>query len=129
MEKLIINSTINTPTVELLPDTGEIKISGRSSPENPHIFYEPIYNWFIEYRKKNKVECTKVDLKLDYFNTASAKIILHLLYEIEKLYKLGNDVIVNWHYPEDDETHKEAGEDYQSILTVPFELVSYEQKK
>ncbi len=40
MEKLIINSTINTPTVELLPDTGEIKISGRSSPENPHIFYE-----------------------------------------------------------------------------------------
>jgi hypothetical protein len=40
--------------------------------------------------------------------------------------KNGNDIVVKWHYESDDEDMMEAGEDYKSIINVPFELVEIE---
>ncbi|MBO7596417.1 MAG: SiaC family regulatory phosphoprotein [Bacteroidales bacterium] len=33
------------------------------------------------------------------------------------------EVVINWYYEEDDEDMLEAGEDYQSILKLPFKMV------
>jgi hypothetical protein len=33
------------------------------------------------------------------------------------------EVEVNWYYEEDDEDMLEAGEDYESIIRVPFKMI------
>jgi len=37
-----------------------------------------------------------------------------------------NEVEVNWYYEEDDEDMLEAGEDYESIIRVPFKMMEIE---
>jgi hypothetical protein len=41
------------------------------------------------------------------------------------MYEAGKDVLVRWHFPDDDEDMEEAGEEYADIVEVPFEQVSY----
>ncbi|MBQ5513471.1 MAG: SiaC family regulatory phosphoprotein, partial [Bacteroidales bacterium] len=60
-----------------------------------------------------------------YFNTASSKLLLDILMKLEQLSEDGNDVLVRWYYPEDDEDMQEAGEEYSDIVDVPFEQVPY----
>ena len=34
-----------------------------------------------------------------------------------------HDVVIFWYYEEDDEDMLEAGEDYESIIRIPFKMV------
>ena len=47
--------------------------------------------------------------------------------KLELIHKKGNPVEVNWYYEEDDEDMFEAGEDYQSIIRVPFKMIEIEE--
>ena len=46
--------------------------------------------------------------------------------KLEELHENGNDVLIKWYYPDDDEDMQEAGEEYAEIVDVPFEQISYE---
>ncbi|MBR2886883.1 MAG: SiaC family regulatory phosphoprotein, partial [Bacteroidales bacterium] len=74
---------------------------------------------------QNPLEKTVFNFKLEYFNTASSKLLLDVLLKLEDMYDAGHDVLVKWHYPDDDEDMEEAGEEYADIVEVPFEQVSY----
>jgi hypothetical protein len=63
-----------------------------------------------------------VNIQLEYFNTSSSKCILDVFKKLEAIYKSGNEVVINWFYEEDDEDMLEAGEDYQSIIKIPFKM-------
>ena len=41
---------------------------------------------------------------------------------IEKTDK-GKELVLKWYYEEDDEDMLEAGEDYESIIRVPFKMI------
>ena len=63
-------------------------------------------------------------MQLEYFNTSSSKCILDVFKKLENLHnKSVAEVVINWYYEEDDEDMLEAGEDYQSILKLPFKMV------
>ncbi|HCY01257.1 MAG TPA: nuclear pore complex subunit [Bacteroidales bacterium] len=119
MELISIEGTPKTPTVSMNPQTGVIEIKGRSIPENSIEFYKPIVDWLEEYSKATAAK-TVVNIHLEYFNTSSSKCILDVF---KKLEALKNNVIVNWYYEEDDEDMLEAGEDYESIIKVPFKMI------
>jgi len=122
MELIKIEGTPKTPTVTMNPETGVIEIKGRSIPENSIEFYKPIVDWLDEYAG-SPVEKTVVNMQLEYFNTSSSKCILDVFKKLEVLKKNQNDVIINWYYEEDDEDMLEAGEDYESIIKVPFKMI------
>ncbi|HOK60987.1 MAG: DUF1987 domain-containing protein [Tenuifilum sp.] len=122
MELLNIEGTPKTPTVILNPSTGVIEIKGRSIPENSIEFYRPVVEWLDEYIK-NPQPNTVVNVQLEYFNTSSSKCILDVFKKLEVLKKNQKDVIINWYYEEDDEDMLEAGEDYESIIKVPFKMI------
>ena len=42
MKELIIEKTSSTPLVVFNPETGQLKIEGRSIPENPGEFFETL---------------------------------------------------------------------------------------
>jgi len=124
MEAIKIKGTEDTPNVILDAADNIMEISGRSLPEDVSSFYGPILNWLTEYSKKPNPK-TIFNFKLVYFNTASSKLILDILMKLEDLTKKGNEVLVKWYYPEDDEDMQEAGNEYADIVEVPFEQISY----
>lgn len=124
MEVIKIKGTDDTPSVILDKDNEIFEISGRSLPEDVTTFYEPILNWLEEYAENPNAK-TIFSFKLVYFNTASSKLLLDILMKLEEMYENGNDVLIKWYYPEDDEDMEEAGEEYADIVDIPFEQVSY----
>lgn len=124
MEVIKIIGTDDTPSVTLDAQNDLFEISGRSLPEDVAAFYEPILDWLDRYSESPN-EKTVFNFKLVYFNTASSKLLLDILLKLEEIYEAGNDVLIRWHFPEDDEDMEEAGEEYADIVEVPFEQVSY----
>lgn len=97
-------------------------IEGRSTHENPARFYRLLIS-----KLKDDLVFTdgemKIDFKLEYFNTPSSLVLLGVLKKLQALNAPGNEVIINWHYDEEDEDLLEAGQDYSTILDFPFNLV------
>jgi hypothetical protein len=123
MEPIIIEGTQKTPSVNFDADSGVFEIKGRSIPENSIDFYKPLIEWLEEYAKEAK-EKTVVNVQLEYFNTSSSKCILDVFKKLEAINKMPkNEVVINWYYEEDDEDMLEAGEDYESIIRVPFKMI------
>lgn len=122
MEVFKILGTDDTPGVTLDAANDIFEISGRSLPEDVNAFYKPIIDWMDKYNLAPKAK-TIFYFRLVYFNTASSKMLLDVLMKLEELYKTGNDVVVRWQYPYDDEDMKEAGEEYADIVDVPFEQI------
>jgi len=122
MEPIIIEGTPKTPTVHFDAGQGVFKLEGRSIPENSVEFYKPLVDWLDQYKEK-PLPKTTVEVKLEYFNTSSSKCILDVFKKLEMIHKAKNDVEIKWYYEEDDEDMLEAGEDYESIIRVPFEMI------
>ena len=127
MESIKIDGTPKTPTVNFDIESGLLELIGRSIPENSIEFYKPVLEGLDQYSGSPK-EKTKVNIKLEYFNTSSSKCILDVLKKLEGIHKSGSEVIINWHFEEDDEDMEEAGEDYQAIIQVPFNMVEVEEE-
>lgn len=122
MEALLIEGTQKTPGVHFEPAKGVLEIKGRSIPENSIEFYKPLVDWLEEY-SNSPSDKTVVNVHLEYFNTSSSKCILDVFKKLESLHKNNNNVQINWYYEEDDEDMLEAGEDYESIIRVPFKMI------
>ncbi len=126
MDTLIIEGSSKTPKVLFDAEKGELLLEGRSIPENSLAFYIPLMEWLEEYASEVKTSIT-VHMKLEYFNTSSSKCILDFFRKLETILNRGNEVVVNWHYEIDDEDMMEAGEDYDAIIGLKFNLI--EQKE
>ena len=122
MEPIIIEGTAKTPTVKFDSIEGLFRLEGRSIPENSVEFYKPLVDWLETY-KDSPLQKTVVEVKLEYFNTSSSKCILDVFKKLEVIHKAKNEVQIKWFYEEDDEDMLEAGEDYESIIRVPFEMI------
>lgn len=122
MEVIKITGTDDTPSVNLDKDKGIFEMSGRSLPEDVTAFYQKILDWISEYVKSPNNK-TEFNFKLEYFNTASSKVILDILLKFEEIVENGKEVVVKWHYNSDEEDMLEAGEEYADIVNIPFEYI------
>ena len=125
MDALIIEATDDTPKVVLDPSNNNFEFSGKSLPEDVTTFYGPVMDWLDGYAEATNPK-TVVKFNLVYFNTASSKLILDILFKLEEIFDDGNDISVEWHYQEEDEDMEEAGEEYGDLVEMPLELKSYE---
>lgn len=123
MERIVIEGTPKTPTINFDMGAGTLEIRGRSIPENSIEFYKPLVEHLERYGSSPKSN-TNVNIQLEYFNTSSSKCILDVFKKLEAIQKGGSSaVIINWYYEQDDEDMLEAGEDYQAIISVPFKMI------
>lgn len=124
MEKLFIEGAEDTPKIVLDPENGIFEISGRSLPEDVREFYAPVLSWLDQLAEatSGKIEFL---FKLEYFNTASSKLILDILLKLDDIYSEGTAMEVKWYYFEMDEDLMEAGEEYAELVEIPVELIAY----
>jgi hypothetical protein len=127
MEMLLLKiaGTEDTPSIEFKTESSEFLISGRSLPEDVTNFYTPVFNWLTEFSGSHHASAV-FKFKLEYFNTASSKIILDILMKLEELVQsVKPNLSVEWHYSESDDDMLEAGEEYKELVEIPFQLVAY----
>ncbi len=123
---MILEGTPKTPSVNFDDATGMLELKGRSIPENSIEFYKPFIDWIDKYARDPRPR-TVLSIQLEYFNTSSSKCILDLFKKLELIRTTGNEVVVHWHYEQDDEDMLEAGEDYQAIINIPFKMIQIEE--
>lgn len=126
MENLIIKAGIKTPSVNLDPDKRQLRFEGRSIPEDTIRFYEPILKWIEEYIKTGRNTVTDLHINLEYFNTSTSRYLFGIFKILESYHNRGNPILIHWYYEKDDFEMLESGEDYASILKVPFKMVPVE---
>ncbi|MDR0941524.1 MAG: DUF1987 domain-containing protein [Bacteroidales bacterium] len=124
MENLEISGTSKIPTINFNANTGILLIKGKSILDNASDFYLPIINWLIEYSACPQPK-TILNIDLEYFNTSSSKCILHIFRKLETIAQNNVEVSIQWFYNADDVDMLEAGENYESIINVPFHLTAH----
>ena len=110
MNNLTIEPTSSTPAIQFKTD-GRMLIEGRSLPENVMNFYGPLLDW----AGKLTAQTVKLDINMEYLNSASTKKMLEFL----KIIDANNHVktfIVNWHYEAEDEDTLENGQIFEELL-------------
>jgi len=79
--------------------------------------------WLENYFKElNNKSVHIIQIKLEYFNSSSAKYLLTILKKLSHFYQNGTDIKVHWFYETDDEDMKEAGEQMSDIIKMPFKF-------
>ena len=125
MKALIIESKGDTPKIHLDKQNNNFEIAGCSLPEDSNTFYSPVLEWLNAF-ESDPLSSFVFNFKLEYFNTSSSKVFLDILTILENIRKAGSDVNIKWFYDEDDEDMEMAGEEYDNLIDVPFELISVE---
>ena len=118
MAAINLAGTEDTPSVILDKENNILEMSGRSLPEDAAEFYRPVLEWLDEYSASPNPE-TNFHMKLEYFNTASSKLLLDILTKLEDI----DNAKVSWYYLDDDEDMEEAGEEFEELIDVEFELI------
>ena len=113
MEIISLEGTEDTPKILLDKSNGIYEISGRSLPEDSAEFYQPVLDWLSEYKNDPDPETIFV-FKLEYFNTASSKLILDILSALEDI----ENTKIHWYFYEDDEDMEEAGEEFSELIDL-----------
>ena len=125
METLRLDPTDDSPLVIMDKENNIFELSGKSLPEDVSDFYQPVLDWLEEYRLSPNPD-TKFNIKLVYFNTASSKMILDILMIIEEIVEEGYQAMIKWYSLSSDEDMQEAGKEYEEMVDVPFEHLTYE---
>ncbi len=119
MNPLYIEESGSTPRVELDSNTGVFKIVGKSFPEDVKSFYIPVIDWIQLYVQEPNAESI-FEVSLEYFNTASSKMLLIILSQLKEIQKREKKITVLWRFPENDLEIEDAGIEFSEVINIPF---------
>ena len=129
MEKILNEGTLKTPLIVVDNESGNIKIAGRSNPENSREFFAPFMDWLSAYLE-SPAELTTLTVNLEHFNTSSSKYVLDILKKIKTLSDADKAFKIIWMYEDDDIEMLDTAEAYEAMVGLSFEKIGYpEQKK
>ncbi len=119
-----LKATEDTPDIILDREKNKFSITGRSLPEDPSEFYQPILTW-VKGCVKQPNPHTEFHLKIEYFNSSSVKQIVTILIILSEIIKTGNEIKVIWYYKDGDDLMEIKGKELKSMVSLPFELQIY----
>ncbi|MCB9225139.1 MAG: DUF1987 domain-containing protein [Crocinitomicaceae bacterium] len=120
MKDFISQATDRTPKITGKANTGEIRIEGRSLPEDARVFYRPFQEWLLEILQSNISEIN-AEFCLEYFNTATSKILVDFMLTLDNS-SAHKNISVIWEYDEDDKEMAEVGHDFKDMLGSIIQL-------
>lgn len=125
MEKLYLKATVKSPEITFDHEKGTLSFSGKSIPERTVEFYTPVLVWVKEY-VKSPPQKTTCDFRLEYYNSRSKKYMMEILKILVVLQEQGKELVVNWHYEENDEDVQETGEMLKELLGININFIVVE---
>ena len=109
-ENLHIEATKSLPLV-IFNTSGSLKIEGKAIPDNAITFFEPLLMWIENLNVANVV----FDINMEYMNTTATMQLFGLLRKLEENNSI-NEILVTWHYEEDDEDLYDTGKMFEERL-------------
>jgi hypothetical protein len=122
MEKMHIEATKSTPSIEYVEEKNALVIKGQSYPENAAKFYEPITGWIADAISSN--DGLVLDIELIYLNTSSSKCIINILDMLEDAFNSGKKIELNWYYDVENESSLECAEEFKEDMNFPFNITA-----
>lgn len=119
---ITISATEDTPFINLDSGNGRLEITGKALPEDSLAFFKPVYDWLNDYFK-SPATTTELHLQLDYINSSSTRHLFNIISSLQDLLDNQKSAKVIWHCKSDDEMMKTKGEELQSIVDIPFEII------
>jgi len=123
----VIKETLFTPSVKIINDEHRIIVSGQSRLEDPAPFFEEFMVLLDEKINEFKTYIS-IDFQISYLNSSSSKWLFHILKGIQSRFQGKKLITVNWYFEEDDDSILEAGEVFQSLLSLPFNVLESRRK-
>jgi len=128
MDILRIEGTNATPRVVFDHKARMLEISGYSRPENVRDFYAPLLQWLEDFKQNilsntsegSELEPVTFKFKFIYFNSSSAKFIYDVILLLSDMQKNKIPLKIYWHFDEDDDEMREAGEELSDMANLPF---------
>jgi hypothetical protein len=120
---LFIERTLNTPLIKF--EDGVLVISGRCIPENALTFFEPLFKFIADYAYK-PYPLTEVNIMLEYANSSTNRSLMTAFTLFEKIFENGNNIAINWYYESGDDLMLDLGNDFKSLLRIPFSILEKE---
>jgi hypothetical protein len=119
-----IEAHLNKPYVKLDKENCTLTLKGKSYPEHPSTFYNPILEELEKCSEYMEGAVITIDLALEIMNSVSTKYIYHMLKTINESAK---NLIINWYYEEDDEDMKEEAQLFQGAFpNSEFKIICVE---
>lgn len=122
-----IKETKATPSVSVFKDEHRVLISGPSRLEDPAAFFEE-FNKLLDASINDFKTYASLDFNISYLNSSSSKWLLHILKGIQVKYQGKKIITINWYYDPDDDAILEAGEIFQALLNVPFNIIENDRE-
>lgn len=123
MDILHRDATASTPMVDFNPDTGVLRLSGESYPENAFEYFRPLLAWVAQFVRDGEVPVV-AEVALSYLNTSSIKSVMDLLDLLEAAHRGGRNVTLRWSYASDNERALEMIEEFREEVSLPFFIVA-----
>lgn len=118
---LTIEKTLKTPQIELNYSSGELRLAGKSLPENAGKIYEPVLAWVNKYILDPK-PVTNLRLSLEYFNTSSLLWISKIVKALTRINNEEYQLLVHLYIPleeyDDMKTLSEAKDAFSPITDI-----------
>jgi hypothetical protein len=109
-ETFLLAATSRTPEVVIDPATQSAVLSGECYPEDTEIFFTELNRAMDTYFAQES-NTLKLEIKLIYFNSSSARSLMELMDSLEQRSVDGAKISVFWYHDEDDDVTKEFVED------------------
>ena len=105
-------------------ETGLLRFSGKSYPENTFDFYQSTMQWIKTFFEQKTKTSSTIEMDIIYFNPSSSKLFFDLFDIIEEAHEEGNEVVIRWLYDAENENALEAGEDFkEDFESLDFNLI------
>ncbi|MBC7862282.1 MAG: DUF1987 domain-containing protein [Bacteroidia bacterium] len=124
MKTLEIKATEESPAITLTGDGKVLVISGRSTSTLAADSFRQLYLWLDEFGNQGSLDPLSLEFRLEYYNTLTSRLLLDMLFKLEKLYDKGHLIDVFWHYDKFDTDLRETGEAYAAMVSLPFNFVA-----
>ncbi len=121
MERWTIEATDRTPSVVLDRQDSFLKIEGRSYAEEGMDFFDPIILRFKTLEDSDNPVKT-IHIRLEYYNSSTAKAIAELLTSLNKAKTNGHDVKVIWEFEEDDDGIQDDIDMFLDTFELDFDI-------
>ena len=133
MKAYIRDQTEISPYLCFDPHNNHFEISGVSRPEDVRSFYYPALEWLDIFSKEVSSSPKSLystdhpltfNVKLEYFNSSSAKFLFDIFMNLGELKKKGVPIQISWYYDSEDEDMKDAGEEISELAEMNFNFIS-----
>jgi hypothetical protein len=124
MQDFVIQSTRQTPAIELAFSAHRLRIAGEAYPENAVAFFDPVLDQVRAYLSEPASQTIEAELELRYLNSASTKMVFKLVGLLDEAASKGRKVHLRFVVLEDDEMLQDLGADMRADFTwLDFEFV------